>query len=100
MKRVEITPDQRSWVHERDNHECQNCHKVKGGGLHIHHIVAFSYAYFLGWSIKRINAPTNLVLLCKSCHAELHNQDKWDMVTENRLAEIAIENTLNWKRRK
>ena len=98
MKRVEITQEQRTWVLERDNYTCQNCLQVRGN-LHIHHIVAFSYAYFLGWSMKRINNPTNLITICRICHNLLHNQDRWDMQIENRLAEIAIENTLQWKRR-
>lgn len=100
MKRVELSTQQKNWIRKRDNETCQLCKQVKGGTLHVHHIVAFSYAYFLGWSIKRINAPTNLILLCIQCHGEVHSQDRWDMETENKLAEIAIENTLKWKRRR
>ena len=99
MKRVELTNEQRKWVLKRDNYTCQLCQKIKGGHLHCHHIVAFSYAYFLGWSIERINNPTNLITLCLPCHGSIHSVDRWDVETENRLAEIAIRNTLDWKRK-
>ncbi len=100
MKRVEITYEQREWIKKRDKGICQNCGNPVYNKGNCHHIVAFSYAYFLGWSIERINNPTNLVLVCVPCHNSIHSVDRWDMDTENRLAEIAIRNTLDWKRRK
>jgi len=100
LKRVEITRQQRQWILKRDNYTFQLCGKIKRGRLHVHHIIAFSYAYFLGWSMERINNPTNLITLCVPCHQSIHLKERWDIETENKLAEIALQRTLRWKRRK
>ncbi|MEM7202074.1 MAG: HNH endonuclease [Planctomycetota bacterium] len=51
-------------VYRRDQHACRNCHRPFD--LQVHHITPRAG----GGS----NAPTNLVLLCGTCHASVHRR--------------------------
>ena len=58
-------------IRKRDNYTCQECYQTEkdlGYILRIHHI---DYN-------KKNNNPTNLIGLCKSCHAQTNfNRDDW-----------------------
>ena len=56
-------------IRKRDNYTCQVCHAPENGvKLHQHHI---DYN-------KKNNKPSNLISLCKSCHAKTNfNRDYW-----------------------
>jgi 5-methylcytosine-specific restriction endonuclease McrA len=62
-------------VWKRDRGTCQRCHKYalgRGGkDFHIHHIVSFAYAPL------RLE-PTNLVLVCNTCHRWIHSRRNSD----------------------
>jgi predicted HNH restriction endonuclease len=51
-------------VYKRDNYTCQICGK-KGGTLNAHHKIPYS--------ISKDNSLINLITLCVSCHAKIHN---------------------------
>lgn len=58
-------------IKQRDNYECQECHTTQeqvGYKLHVHHIDF----------VKTHNCPSNLITLCRSCHAQTNfNRTDW-----------------------
>jgi hypothetical protein len=55
----------KAYVLHRDGHACQSGRKVKHDAkLHVHHIVFRSNG--------GTDAPSNLITLCETCHADLH----------------------------
>lgn len=52
----------RQLVLDRDGHLCQRCEATRN--LVVHHISP--------WRISRDNSLTNLVTVCRSCHAHIH----------------------------
>ncbi len=53
--------------YKRDNYTCQDCGK-RGGLIHAHHINPYA--------ISKNNDLDNLITLCGSCHARLHNNTR------------------------
>jgi|GEM_PF-4600210 len=53
-------------VYEKCNYRCVKCHSTDN--LHIHHIKEFSKG--------GLNELDNLILLCASCHAEVHKDNQ------------------------
>jgi predicted nucleic acid-binding Zn ribbon protein len=66
-------------IRERDNYKCQECgytEKQLGYKLSIHHI-DFN---------KMNNQLSNLISLCKSCHAQTNfNREDWEIYFRNRM---------------
>lgn len=54
----------KAYVLHRDGYQCQKC-KTKKGKMHVHHVVFRSNG--------GTDTPSNLITLCESCHARLHN---------------------------
>jgi hypothetical protein len=54
----------KAYVLHRDGYQCQEC-KTRKGKLHVHHIIFKSNG--------GTNSPENLIVLCHTCHAKLHN---------------------------
>lgn len=53
----------KAYVLHRDGYQCQKC-KTKKGKLHVHHIIFRSN--------RGTDTPSNLIVLCESCHDKLH----------------------------
>lgn len=53
----------RKLVLERDNHTCQECGSQSS--LHVHHLTYEHHG-------DELNHPEDLVVLCKTCHADAH----------------------------
>lgn len=64
----DVTKKVRLEVYERDGGMCRLC---KRQGEHIHHIIPRSRAKSL------INEPSNLIVLCASCHNLVHSNMKY-----------------------
>lgn len=66
----------------RDNHTCQICGYESGGNkyLDVHHIVPF--VRFGIEKYKEANHLTNLITLCRSCHAKVEKETRviWEML--------------------
>ncbi len=66
-------------IRERDNRTCQECHQTEeelGYRLDCHHI---DYD-------KENNNPSNLISLCRSCHAQTNfNREDWTEYYQNRV---------------
>jgi len=75
---VEFSDKLRSYIRERDNHTCQECHmteKQLGYRMPVHHI---DYN-------KKNNVAENLISLCKSCHAQTNfKREDWVNYFKNR----------------
>lgn len=72
-KKIRNSPKMKAWikkVYSRDNYTCQKCNK-KSGKLNAHHINPFSTYPSLRFEIS------NGITLCKSCHIELHKNDRY-----------------------
>ena len=80
----------REYVLYRDGHECQACHgKSKDPVLNVHHIESRKTGG---------NSPDNLVTLCGTCHAALH-QGKIKLKLRRRsksLRDAAFMNIVRW----
>ncbi len=80
---VEFSKELKESIRERDNHECQICHKTTkehlqqfGVDLYIHHI---DYD-------KKNCKEENLISLCNSCHMKTnYNRQKWIECFERQL---------------
>lgn len=59
---------QRQLAWERDNYECQHCHKKKQRKPDVHHIIP--------WRISQSHALNNLISLCQSCHLKEEAKNK------------------------
>lgn len=63
--------DQARQARERDNHVCQQCGAVEHKVVHdVHHVIPFRQ--FSSW--EEANELSNLITLCKSCHASIPNK--------------------------
>lgn len=57
----------KAYVLNRDNHTCQHCkNKSKDSRLEVHHIIFRSQ--------NGSDDESNLIVLCKTCHDDLHNE--------------------------
>lgn len=63
MKRTGPTPDTRQLVLDRAENLCERCGKA---GEQIHHRLPRGAG---GTSDPEINSPSNLIVLCSTCHA-------------------------------
>lgn len=75
-------------VHKKFNYICQKCNK-RGGKLHAHHLVPVYADELLTYEFD------NLVTLCKTCHEDIHQNNK-----ELEFAESYSNiNSQTWKKR-
>lgn len=68
--RMNVTRQQKAWVKERDNWECQfPLSHLCFGEIQVHHIIAQYYAQaWLGLLEMAVNSPSNLITLCENIH--------------------------------
>lgn len=82
-RRGGFTKEQRTWVKTRDNFCCVLCDATEN--LEVHHITPFRYAMtVLKWPIPLVNAPTNSVTLCRTCHSGNNEAIHPDMAIAHR----------------
>lgn len=68
----------RDEVHKKDKGKCSICESDEK--LHIHHIKPRSHG--------GLNETDNLTLVCVSCHAEIHKEDKSYHLLKSQISEV------------
>lgn len=70
MTSREVDPLIRQMAMERDNYQCQKCLRTTQEiPLHAHHILSYKK------NIMLANDIDNVIILCKECHKEVHQQE-------------------------